>query len=116
MPCRQWGSLVAHSVIEEFRRPGIEANSTAMVDRDCLQLAGVYDDPGPTRTAKLAATSQEKERVKKRNELLESTQRVKDEKKCHAFTPASEQVLVAELRLLRHLHAAICGRGLTTLG
>ena len=101
---RQWDNLVGHHVIEEFCRNEIETTSTAMNDRQC-NLAGVFEDPGPTRTVNPAATSQEQETVAKRNKLLESTQRVKDEKKFVAFTPASEQVLVAELRLLRHLHA-----------
>ena len=92
-------------MIEEFRRNEIESTSTAMVDREKMRLASLFEDPGPTRTANSAATSQELERVASRNKLLESTQRVKDEKKFVAFTPASEQVLVAELRLLRHLHA-----------
>ena len=102
---RQWATLVGHNVIEEFRRNEVEATSTAMVDRDRWKLAALFQDPGATRTANPAATSQEKERVAKRNKLLESTERVKDEKKFVAFTPASEQLLVAELRLLRHLHA-----------
>ena len=102
---RQWATLVGHRVIEEFRRNEIEATSTAMVDRERRRLESLFEDPGPTRTANLAATSQEEEIVAKRNKLLESTQRVKDEKKFVAFTPASEQFLVAELWLLRLLHA-----------
>ena len=93
---RQWGALASHGVIEEFRRNEIEATSTSMVDRDRWMLAGLFTDPGATRTANHAATRQEEERVMNRNKLLESTQRVKGEKKFVAFTPASEQLLVAE--------------------
>ena len=92
-------------MIEEFRRNEIETTSTAMVDREQWRLEGLFEDPGPTRTANPAATSQEEDIVAKRNKLLESTQRVNYEKKFVAFTPQSEQLLMAELRLLRHPHA-----------
>ena len=68
------------------------------------RMEGMFADPGSIRNAGLAATSQERERVKKRNEFLATTQRVKDEKRFSAFTPESEQVLVAELRLMGYLH------------
>ena len=68
-------------------------------------MAALFEDTGPTRKVDLAATSQEQERVEKRNTFLQTTQRIKDEKTFVAFTPESEQILVAELRLLRHLHA-----------
>ena len=42
--------------------------------------------------------------MEKRNKLLGETHRVKDEKNFSAFTPESEQVLVAELRLMGYLH------------
>ena len=58
---RQWANLVGHCVIEEFRRNEIETTSTAMVDREQWRLEGLFEDPGPTRTANPAATSQEKE-------------------------------------------------------
>ena len=92
-------------MIEEFRRTEIEATSTA-TDADVEQRMGaLFEDPGPTRKVDPAATSQEQERVEKRNKFLQTTQRIKDEKTFVAFTPESEQILVAELRLLRHLHA-----------
>ena len=43
--------------------------------------------------------------MEKRNKFLQTTQRIKDETKVVALTPEIEQLLVAELRLLRHLHA-----------
>ena len=89
---RQWANLVSHNVIEEFRRNVVETTSTAMVDRERRRWTSLFEDPGATRTVDAAATSQEKERVAKRNKLLESTTRVKDENKFVAITPASEQV------------------------
>ena len=57
------------------------------------------------RVAAPAATSQEKDRVRSRNAFLQTTLGVKDEKRFVSFNPETEQVLVAELRLLRTLKA-----------
>jgi len=95
---------VGHNVIEEFRRSEIEATSTVS-DRSMVgKMEALFRDPGSTRIAGDAATSQEKERVEKRNGLLKTTSRIKDEKQFSAFNPESEQVLVAELRLMGYLH------------
>ena len=102
---RQWSTLVGHGVIEEFRRTEIEATSTATAADMEQKMEALFEDPGPTRKVDPAATSQEQERVEKRNKFLQTTQRIKDEKKFVAFAPESEQILVAELRLSRHLHA-----------
>jgi len=101
---RQWGSLVGHNVIEEFRRTEVEAKSTISDQEMVNKMDALFRDPGSIRKPGCAATSQEIEHVEKRNKFLETTQRIKDETKFSAFTPESEQVLVAELRLLRHLH------------
>ena len=101
---RQWGSLVGHNVIEEFRRTDIDATST-ISDRTMVDnMEALFREPGSIRKADPAATSQEQQAVEKRNEFLATTARVKDEKKFSAFTPESEQVLVAELRLMGYLH------------
>ena len=50
------------------------------------------------------ASEAEKARIEQRNALLKNMQRIKDEKKFTAFTPESEQALVAELQLMRTMH------------
>lgn len=70
-------------------------------------MEALFVDPGPTRKVDLAATCQEQERVDKRNKCLQTTQRIKDDKTCVSFTPEIEQILVAQLRLMRHLHSHI---------
>ena len=101
---RQWGSLVGHNVIEEFRRTEIAATSTISSRTMVDNMEALFREPGSIRNAAPAATSQEMEAVEKRNTSLATTTRVKDGKQFSAFTPESEQVLTAELRLMGYLH------------
>ena len=106
---RQWAPLVGHNVIEEFRRTEIEATSTISNRTMMEKMEAFFREPGPICIAAPAATSQEMQAMEKRNEFLATTARVKDEKKFSAFTPESEQVLVAELRLTGISMRTTCG-------
>ena len=57
------------------------------------RLEALFEDPWGDRKADPAATSQEQDCVRRRNELLDRAKRVKDAKGFSAFTPESEQVL-----------------------
>ena len=101
---RQWSSLVGNNVIEEFRRKDVNATSTISDRTMAENMEALFREPGSIRNAAPAATSQEMEAVEKRNTSLATTTRVKDGKQFSAFTPESEQVLTAELRLMGYLH------------
>ena len=99
---RMWERLVAGCVIEEFHHKEVEAKSHVMPPPSA-EMASLFAEPRVPMAVKSAATSQEQKRLAKRNAFLEKTKRVKDEKKFSAFTPESEQDLVAEMRFMRVL-------------
>jgi len=102
---RQWGRLVSGCVIEEFGHTEVAATSTANPQNKQV-METLFCEPRSTpRDVDPAATSQEKTRVEERNNLLQKTERVKDEKAFSAFNPAGEQHLVAELVFFRTLRA-----------
>ena len=98
---------MAENMIEEFCHQEVEATSTVSDARLQSQMEALLSQ----REVDPAATSQEKEGVDKQNEFLATTNRINDEKNVSSFTPGSEQVLVAELRLVGVSMRTACGAG-----
>ena len=66
----------------------------------------LFKDPsGEVKAVCEDASEAEKAKLEQQNKFLKDMQRIKDEKKFVGFTPESEQALVAELILMRTLHA-----------
>ena len=107
-PTRRWNDLISSCVIEkEFEHDGVEtASSATPPPREEWQK--VFAEPLLQRKASEHATAEEIAEAKTRNDFLTSVAGLKDETKFKAFTPDSEFNLVAEMRLLRHLHTHDC--------
>eukprot|EP00959_Pyramimonas_sp_CCMP1952_P246042 5142344-Pyramimonas_sp.AAC.1 len=95
---KQWAALTKYGVIGEFDRE--EVTPSTKLKGDARRLQPLFGDPKDTpREVPEGALAA-------RNKLLEDAAKVKDEEAFTAFTPASEQMLLAaELMFLRDLHA-----------
>ena len=102
---RLWERLSTEGVLEEFERNEIKSTSLLTPPRSNEWAAALFADADTERIAHSTATSQETERVSRRNAFLATTTGVKDEKRFTSFNPESEQTLVAEMRFLRTLKA-----------
>ena len=95
-------------VISEFQRPEIVAKSVENIDGDRAQhlLQPLFDDVRlhvpPVNDE--AISHDEAKRHANEVAFHASTQAIHDEKRFRAFTPESEQVLTAELQLMKQLH------------
>ena len=95
-------------VISEFEHPEIVAKSLENIDGDKAQncLLPLFDDvrlhvpPVDFEAISHDAAKRHADEVA----FHESTKAIHDEKRFRAFTPESEQVLAAELQLMRQLH------------
>ena len=100
----QWDTLVRNDVIGEFERAEVETFTKVNLKDDAEMKALFQDAQATSRPVPVGAKPQAKARAQARNALLEKTDKIRDESKFKAFTPASEQNLCAELQFLRVLH------------
>ena len=95
-------------VISEFQRPEIHPTSLQSIDGDKARnlLQPLFEDVHlqvPPVDSE-AISHDEAKRHADKVAFYASTQAIHDERRFRAFTPESEQVLTAELHLMRQLH------------
>ena len=96
--------MVKNNVIGEFERPELVPFTKLNLKTD-QEVKALFEDARATsRPVPGADKPRAKAAALARNALLEMTDKIRDESKFKAFTPASEQNLCAELQFLRVLH------------
>ena len=100
----QWEALTQNGVIAQFERPELVPHTQLNIkdDKDFKPL--FQDAQATSRPVPGGDKPRAQALARGRNALLQETDKIRDEKKFRAFTPASEQNLCAELQFLRVLH------------
>ena len=91
--------MSSHGVIDEFVRKEISITSDVRPSGYQDMMKSLFVDPCGDKPAPVPENASEAqlEEANRRNMFLKEMQRVKDDKKFSAFTPESEQALVAEV-------------------
>ena len=100
-----WTRLTDLKVLAEFEREEVPLESAKNTASSQMEEIREWFFSEPTGIHEVAedANAAEVAKAEKRVELLEATNKVLNEKDWAAFTPESEQTLVAELQFLRAL-------------
>ena len=98
-----WEKLSSSGVIEEFERDEITDDEEEATVENQIELDALYEQPANRVTCGVEASAEEQKEADKENKWLAQFDRIsRDEGK--AFNPETQQLLTAELRLLRLLH------------
>ena len=99
-----WEKLTAQEVLGEFGREEVSTEEGhCEASGDQCDLDELFQDPKGRVRNKAGASDAEIAAVSQQNEFLEKFDRILEDSG-KAFNPETEQVLTAELRLLRTLH------------
>jgi len=102
-----WEKLTDEDVLGEFDRAEISVDHSDVDsggDKPDFDVDELFADPKPRVKCKVGDGVSELERVSKENEWLAHFDKIKDDGG-KSFNPESEQKLVAEMQLMRTLHA-----------
>ena len=98
------GNISTQDALGEFGRREISYDAgVAATSERAFDVSALYEDPKPQIKCESIAAQRELDEVEEENKWLKKFDRILGEGG-KSFTPESEQVLTADLRLLRTLH------------